>query len=165
MFKPGSQGQGLQGCSFSFLWAGTFLSKRRKRKKNTTCRDRCAQTLVRQSYSRKNVVEPVGETSVYSPRHRRSSDTAWRRSKQNRNGVGVILDENLTWEHHILHITKKVSQKIGALARATVPTDDQCKANILSLGYCFACTLNMLQCLLLFSLDRIQGKARPFVKA
>ena len=33
--------------------------------------------------------------------------------------LGVILDENLTWEHHILHITKKVSQKIGALARAS----------------------------------------------
>ena len=29
--------------------------------------------------------------------------------------LGVILDENLTWEHHILHITKK----IGALARAS----------------------------------------------
>ena len=27
--------------------------------------------------------------------------------------------ENLTWEHHLLHITKKVSQKIGALARAS----------------------------------------------
>ena len=24
--------------------------------------------------------------------------------------LGVILDENLTWEHHILHITKKLSQ-------------------------------------------------------
>ena len=33
--------------------------------------------------------------------------------------LGVILDENLTWEHHLLHITKKVSQKIGALARAS----------------------------------------------
>ena len=38
---PGSQGQGLQGCSFSLpvLWAGTFLSRKKKKKKNTTCRD------------------------------------------------------------------------------------------------------------------------------
>ena len=60
MVKPGSQGQGLQGYSFSLLWAGTFLSKR---KKNPTCRDRYAQSLVRQSCSR-NVVEPVGKTSL-----------------------------------------------------------------------------------------------------
>ena len=32
--------------------------------------------------------------------------------------LGVISDENLTWEHHVLHITNKVCQKIGALARA-----------------------------------------------
>ena len=33
MVKPGSQGQGLQGYSFSLLWAGTFLSKRKKNQK------------------------------------------------------------------------------------------------------------------------------------
>ena len=33
MVKPGSQGQGLQGYSFSLLWAGTFLSKRKKTNK------------------------------------------------------------------------------------------------------------------------------------
>ena len=67
MVKPGSQGQGLQGYSFSLLWAGTFLSKRKKKNKNNnnkTCRDRCAQSLVRESCSRNNVVEPVGKTSL-----------------------------------------------------------------------------------------------------
>ena len=67
MVKPGSQGQGLQGYSISLLWAGTFLSKRKKEKKNNynpTCRDRCAQSLVRESCSRNNVVEPVGKTSL-----------------------------------------------------------------------------------------------------
>ena len=63
MVKPGSQGQGLQGYSFSLLWAGTFLSKR-KNKNNPTCRDRCAHSLVRESCSRNNVVEPVGKTSL-----------------------------------------------------------------------------------------------------
>ena len=61
MVKPGSQGQELQGYSFSLIWAGTFLSKR---KKKPTCRDRCAQSLVRQSCSRSNVVEPVGKASL-----------------------------------------------------------------------------------------------------
>ena len=66
MVKPGSQGQGLQGYSFSLLWAGTFLSKKKKKKNNynPTCRDRCAQSLVRESCSRNNVVEPVGKTSL-----------------------------------------------------------------------------------------------------
>ena len=69
MVKPGSQGQGLQGYSFSLLWAGTFLSKKKKKKKkknnnNPTCRDRCAQSLVRESCSRNNVVEPVEKTSL-----------------------------------------------------------------------------------------------------
>ena len=63
MVKPGSQGQGLQGYSFSLLWAGTFLSKRKKTK-NPTCRDRCAQSLVRESCSCNNVVEPVGKISL-----------------------------------------------------------------------------------------------------
>ena len=62
MVEPDSQGQGLQGCSFSLLWAGTFLCK--KEKENTTCRDvdRCGQFFVRQSSSRNNIVEPVGKT-------------------------------------------------------------------------------------------------------
>ena len=65
MVKPGSQGQGLQGYSFSLLWAGTFLFKRKnKNNNNPTCRDRCAQSLVRQSRSRNNVVDPVGKTSL-----------------------------------------------------------------------------------------------------
>ena len=34
------------------------------RKKNPICRDRCAQSLVRQSCSRNNVAEPVGKTSL-----------------------------------------------------------------------------------------------------
>ena len=33
MVKPGSQGQKLQGYSFSLLRGGTFLSKQKKRKK------------------------------------------------------------------------------------------------------------------------------------
>ena len=63
MVEPGSQGQGLQGYSFSLLWAGTFLSKRKKNKNNNnpTC---YAQSLVCQSCSRKNVVEPAGKTSL-----------------------------------------------------------------------------------------------------
>ena len=64
MVKPGSQGQGLQGYSFSLVWAGTFLSKKKEKRKNPICRDRCAQSLVRQSCSRNNVVEPVGKTSL-----------------------------------------------------------------------------------------------------
>ena len=32
MVKPGSQGQGLQGYSFSLVRAGTFLSKKKKEK-------------------------------------------------------------------------------------------------------------------------------------
>ena len=56
-------GQGLQGCSFSLLWTGTF-SPEKEKEKNTTCRDRCAQSLVRQSCSRNNVVLPVGKTSL-----------------------------------------------------------------------------------------------------
>ena len=35
MVKPGSQGQGLQGYSFSLLRAGTFLSKKKEKKKKT----------------------------------------------------------------------------------------------------------------------------------
>ena len=63
MVKPGSQGQELQGCFFSLLCVGTFLSKKKKKEKNT-CRDRCAQSLVRQSCSRNKVVEPLGKTSL-----------------------------------------------------------------------------------------------------
>ena len=62
MVKPGSQGQGLHGYSFSLLRAGNFHSKKKKRK-NPICRDRCAQSLVRPSCSRNNVVEPVGKSS------------------------------------------------------------------------------------------------------
>ena len=43
------------------------LQKKEEGEENTTCRDRCAQSLVRQSCSRNNVVEPVGNFS--SPRH------------------------------------------------------------------------------------------------
>ena len=66
MVKPGSQGQGLQGYSFQ-LTLGRHLSLQKKTKKNNnnpTCRDRCAQSLVRESCSRNNVVEPVGKTSL-----------------------------------------------------------------------------------------------------
>ena len=51
MVKPGSQGQGLQGYSFSLLWAGTFLSKKKKRKKKNpnipwpVCTISCASKL------------------------------------------------------------------------------------------------------------------------
>ena len=54
-----------RGCRVAFffrlLWAGTFFSRKKKNKqtKNTW---RCAQSIVRQSCSRNNVVEPVGKT-------------------------------------------------------------------------------------------------------
>ena len=64
MVKPGSQGQGLQGYSFQ-LTLGRHLSlQKKKNNNNPTCRDRCAQSLVRESCSRNNVVEPVGKTSL-----------------------------------------------------------------------------------------------------
>ena len=58
--------RGCRGSLFSLLWAGTFFSKKKKTKNNNnpTCRDRCAQSLVRESCSRNNVVEPVGKTSL-----------------------------------------------------------------------------------------------------
>ena len=61
MVKPGSQGQGLQGYSFCLLWAGTFLSKKKKKPQHAVTGHRCAQSLVRESCSRNNVVEPVGK--------------------------------------------------------------------------------------------------------
>ena len=36
MVKPGSQGQGLQGYSFSLLRAGTFLSMKKEKKTEKT---------------------------------------------------------------------------------------------------------------------------------
>ena len=59
--RPGAAGLLFQ------LTLGRHLSlqkKKEKRKKKPTCRDRCAQSLVRQSCSRNNVVEPVGKTSL-----------------------------------------------------------------------------------------------------
>ena len=54
------------GCRLLFqLTLGRHLSlQKKKNEKNTTCRDRCAKSLVRQSCSRNNVVEPVGKTSL-----------------------------------------------------------------------------------------------------
>ena len=70
-FKWSNLVRKARGCRvtlFSLLWAGTFLSKKKKKKKknnnNPTCRDRCTQSLVRESCSRNNVVEPVGKTSL-----------------------------------------------------------------------------------------------------
>ena len=38
--------------------------KKEEEKENTTCRERCAQSLVRQNCSSNNVVEPVAITSL-----------------------------------------------------------------------------------------------------
>ena len=67
MVKPGSQGQGLQVTLSAYFGHAPFSPKKKKKKKNNnnpTCRDRCAQSLVRESCSRNNVVEPVGKTSL-----------------------------------------------------------------------------------------------------
>ena len=60
--RPGAAGLLFQ------LTLGRHLSLQKKKKKknnyNPTCRDRCAQSLVRESCSRNNVVEPVGKTSL-----------------------------------------------------------------------------------------------------
>ena len=31
--------------------------------------------------------------------------------------LGVILDENLTWKHHVEHISKKIAKACGSLAK------------------------------------------------
>jgi len=31
--------------------------------------------------------------------------------------LGVLIDENLSWKHHILHIASKISTSIGIIAR------------------------------------------------
>ena len=60
--RPGAAGLLFQ------LTLGRHLSLQKKKNKNNnnpTCRDRCAQSLVRESCSRNNVVlEPVGKTSL-----------------------------------------------------------------------------------------------------
>ena len=57
--RPGAAGLLFQ------LTLGRHLSlQKEKNKNNPTCRDRCAQSLVRESCSRNNVVEPVGKTSL-----------------------------------------------------------------------------------------------------
>ena len=59
--RPGAAGLLFQ------LTLGRHLSLQKKKEKNNynpTCRDRCAQSLVRESCSRNNVVEPVGKTSL-----------------------------------------------------------------------------------------------------
>ena len=59
--RPGAAGLLFQ------LTLGRHLSLQKKKNKNNnnpTCRDRCAQSLVRESCSRNNVVEPVGKTPL-----------------------------------------------------------------------------------------------------
>ena len=59
--RPGAAGLLFQ------LTLGRHLSlpkKKNKNNNNPTCRDRCAQSLVRESCSHNNVVEPVGKTSL-----------------------------------------------------------------------------------------------------
>ena len=67
MVKPGFARPGAAGLLFQ-LTLGRHLSLQKKNKNknnnNPTCRDRCAQSLVRESCSRNNVVEPVGKTSL-----------------------------------------------------------------------------------------------------
>ena len=48
----------------AYFGQAPFSPKEKKKKNNPTCRDRCAQSLVRESCSRNNVVEPVGKTSL-----------------------------------------------------------------------------------------------------
>ena len=55
-----------RGCrvALSAYFGQAPFSPKKKKEKNTKCRDRCAQSLVRQSCSRNNVVERGEKTSL-----------------------------------------------------------------------------------------------------
>ena len=55
---------GAAGLLFSAYFGQAPFSPKKNNNNNPTCRDRCAQSLVRESCSRNNVVEPVGKTSL-----------------------------------------------------------------------------------------------------
>ena len=72
-FKRASKWSNLvrkaRGCRVTlsaYFGQAPFSPKEKKEKNNynPTCRDRCAQSLVRECCSRNNVVEPVGKTSL-----------------------------------------------------------------------------------------------------
>ena len=54
-------------------------------------------------------------------------DASIRRVKQVKN-LGLIIDENLTWDHHINYISQEMKQNLGILKRLTktLPTESLC---------------------------------------
>ena len=70
----------------------------------------------------------------------------------------VFSDNRLSWEAQILHITRKVLQKIGALLRAGQQTDVTCQTILLHGHHC--CRYRIwFERLLFVSFHLIEGKA------
>ena len=89
--RPGAAGLLFQ------LTLGRHLSLQKKKRKNNynpTCRDRCAQSLVRESCSRNNVVEPVGK-NFSSPRHGLRTRTREGINRTSFNSEGAVVRTNI----------------------------------------------------------------------
>ena len=55
------------------------------------------------------------------------NDASIKRVKQVKN-LGLIIDENLTWEHHINYISQKIKRNVSILNRKSkvLPTESLC---------------------------------------